>query len=69
MIMVLTSTFDRYVQFNWIDDAAFVAHSVDGAFDFRCLPGQFDIHPTGRFAHIGAADVRHDLDTHGRSDK
>jgi hypothetical protein len=49
------------VQFNWIDEHAFLSHSADGAFDLGGFAGQFDIHPPRSFTNIGSADIRDDL--------
>src|SRR5713101_4170400 len=52
----------HYIQFDRVDDDAFLAKACDRPFNFRTVPGQFEIHPPGGFTNVGSPDVRDDLE-------
>src|SRR4029079_16005714 len=49
------------VQFDRIDDAAFVAEPLKRTLDLSGLAGEFDVDPPGRLTNIGAAHVGDDV--------
>src|SRR4026207_1897212 len=50
-----------HIQFDRIDDDALLAKAYDRPVNFRAVPGQFEIHPSGGFTHVGSSDVRNDV--------
>src|SRR6185295_3694699 len=51
----------HHIQFDRIDDDAFLSKACDRPFDFRAVPGQFEIHPACGFTNVGSPDVGDDF--------
>src|SRR5690349_13495652 len=49
------------VQFDWIDDAAFVAEALKCSLDLPGLAGKFDVDPSGCLTDVRTAHVGHDV--------
>ena len=50
-----------HIQFNRIDDAAFVPEPLERALDFGSLAGELDVDPSGRLPNVCPTHIGHDV--------
>src|SRR4051812_14540748 len=51
-----------HIQFYGVDDHALLPKACDRPFDFRAVPYQFEVHPSGGFTNVGTPYIRDDLE-------